>query len=104
MAPNRPLSEVLVEVMLEAVGSHDNTSQPGGQFLRLSEAAKILGISTSTAYRWAESGRLPVVELPGPRGRFVPARALVALIDAGTELALENLEQPDARSGTKAAK
>lgn len=79
-----------------------STGRTTGEFLRLSKAAEILGISTSTAYRWAELGFLPVVEMPGPRGRFVPAQALAALIDASSELALESLKQPDARSDTEA--
>ena len=71
----------------------DDTERIGGEraFLRLSECAAILGISTRQAYRWAERGRLPVVDLGGERGRFVPARALAALIAAESEAALEHL-------------
>jgi excisionase family DNA binding protein len=75
------------------VTATDHTQRIGGDrvFIRLSEAATALGISTRQAYRWADRGRLPTVDLGGERGRYVPARALEALIDVGAELA------PDAK-------
>lgn len=38
-----------------------------GRLVSIQEAARRLGISTISAYRWAESGRIPSVKLGGRR-------------------------------------
>lgn len=38
-----------------------------GRLVSILEAARRLGISTISAYRWAESGRIPSVKLGGRR-------------------------------------
>lgn len=48
------------------------------RFVSVMDAAQRLGISRITAYRWAESGRLPSVKL-GAR-RLVPEAALDRLL------------------------
>lgn len=59
--------------------------------LRLREVAAELGVSRRTAYRWAASGRLPVVR-HGRRGTWVPRAALDAFMRAEAEAAIDNLE------------
>lgn len=70
----------------------DSKSGLGGSrpYLRLAECGRILDVSTSTAYRMAHDGRLPVVRRPGG-GMYVPRAALDAFIAAEAEFALENL-------------
>ena len=59
--------------------------------LRISEAAAVLGISPRQAYRWADAGRLPTIQLGGlARGRYVPRAALEALLREGALAALED--------------
>jgi len=41
------------------------------KLLRPSEAAKFLGVSTSTIARWADQGRVEVTKLPSGHRRYV---------------------------------
>lgn len=52
--------------------------------LTVSEAASVLGIGRSTAYRMASTGDLPTVRL-GRRSWRVSAPALVALLEHGLD-------------------
>lgn len=70
----------------------DHPISSGPTYLRLSQAAARLGISTRTAYRWAEAGAIPVVDRGGPRGRYVPLEALEAFLAAESSAAIDNLE------------
>lgn len=45
---------------------------------RIAQAAKLLGVSTDTVRRWADSGRLPVTR-DGAGRRWVDGQALAAL-------------------------
>lgn len=62
------------------------------QLLTIADAARLLGISRTTAYHWASTGRLPVVRY-GTRGARVPRRALDAYIDRLTDEALAAVDQ-----------
>jgi excisionase family DNA binding protein len=53
--------------------------------LRGREVAEELGISRALAYRWMQSGVLPVVRVLGSRSVRVPRAALLAWIDQQTE-------------------
>ncbi len=53
--------------------------------LRGREVAAELGISRALAYRWMQSGVLPVVRVLGSRSVRVPRAALLAWIDRQTE-------------------
>ena len=46
------------------------TDMPRGQYLRTSEVAKILRVSSKTVSRWAREGRLPHVITLGGHRRF----------------------------------
>jgi excisionase family DNA binding protein len=66
------------------VGSarHLRSVFPGRETVSVTEAARVLGISRSTAYEMAQSGDLPVVRLS--RKRFsVPIEGLDALLRTG---------------------
>ncbi len=52
--------------------------------------ARELGIARSTAYLWAEAGRLPVVRRAGRL--YVPRAALDAFLRAEAKAALANLD------------
>lgn len=47
--------------------------------LTLSQVARMLDISETTARRWADAGRLPAVRVAKTRWRLVPRRAVEAL-------------------------
>jgi excisionase family DNA binding protein len=49
--------------------------------LRGGEAAELLGVSRSLAYRWMAQGIIPVVRIPGTRSIRVPREALIRWIE-----------------------
>jgi len=51
---------------------------PEPRFLSVAAAAKALGVSTVTVYRWTEAGRLPSVKF-GAR-RLVPVEAIDRIV------------------------
>ncbi len=53
----------------------------GRLLLTTTEAAKLLGVGTSSVKRWADEGRLPVVRTPGGHRRFRP-EDVAALVGA----------------------
>jgi excisionase family DNA binding protein len=67
------------------------TTEPTGPLLSITEAAKILGVSRTTAYTWANAGRLPVIRY-GERGARVPRGALDAYMRQLDERALAAVE------------
>lgn len=52
--------------------------------LRGPEVAEELGVSKALAYRWMQTGILPVVRVPGARTVRVPRAALLAWIEERT--------------------
>ena len=56
------------------------TDMPRGAYLRTSEVAKILRVSSKTVSRWAREGRLPHVITLGGHRRF-PKGAVTELAD-----------------------
>jgi excisionase family DNA binding protein len=71
-------------------------AEPDGEprLLRISQVAAKLGVSVSTAYRWAAAGRLPTVEI-GQGRRRVPAAALDAWTQTLAEAAVDSLRAAD---------
>lgn len=53
----------------------------GGEWLRLGDAARLLGVDPDTLRRWADSGKVEVFRTPGGHRRF-PRAAIEALIPA----------------------
>ena len=49
-------------------------------YLRLSEAAAKLGVSSFTVRRWADQGRLAVIRLPSTGERRIPISAVEAML------------------------
>ena len=73
----------------------------GGELISIREAARILGVSPTTAYRWVASGHLPIMRLRG-RGR-VPRAALREWLDSRVEQALDTVRRRESvRSGSEA--
>ena len=60
------------------------------ELLSLTKAAEVIGVSRSTAHRWATEGRLPVVR-DGDRRVRVPRRALGAWLEDQERQAIESL-------------
>ena len=60
------------------------TDKKNTLLLRGCEVAEELGISRALAYRWMQTGVLPVVRVPGARSVRVPRAALIAWIDSRT--------------------
>jgi len=56
------------------------TDMPRGAYLRTSEVAKILRVSSKTVSRWASEGRLPHVVTLGGHRRF-PRSVVTDLAD-----------------------
>ena len=52
--------------------------------LRGGEVADVLGCSRALAYRWMQTGILPVVRVPGSRSIRVPRAALLEWIQKNT--------------------
>ena len=75
----------------------DKTDTTAG-LIRLSSAAHELGVSRSTAYRWARQGTIPVIQLHEHRGLWVPRDALDALRRVWAEQAVDNLGSGDAEA------
>ena len=62
----------------------------GEAWLRLSEAADLLGVSLNTLRRWSDSGKLPCYRSPGGHRRYRRADAVAALRhQAGADAAAE---------------
>jgi len=58
----------------------------GDDWLRLSEAAQVLGMSLNTVRRWSDSGSLPCYRSPGGHRRFRRADVEALLAGAGRRL------------------
>ncbi|MCZ2074617.1 MAG: helix-turn-helix domain-containing protein [Bryobacterales bacterium] len=54
------------------------------KLLRGREVAEVLNVSRALAYRWMQSGVLPVIRVPGGRTVRVPRSALLAWIERQT--------------------
>ena len=66
-------------------------------FLRVSELAEELSVSTSTVRRWLRAGVLPSVRVG--RFRLVPREALQGLVDEAHE-SIQHMAQEPAIAGT----
>jgi excisionase family DNA binding protein len=63
--------------------------------LRGDEVAVVLGVSRALAYRWMQSGILPVVTVPGSRTVRVPRSALEEWIRSRTGFRRTEVKQGD---------
>lgn len=48
----------------------DTPEQPGGRWLSIDAACRILGVDQSTLRRWSDQGRIPVFRTPGGHRRY----------------------------------
>lgn len=84
-APAQPLAPAVpvtaaapADASLTAAGS-----PPAGATLSLGQAAQALGISTTTARRWADDGRLPTTRTAGGHRRFAVSEVRRLLAERG---------------------
>ena len=66
-----------------AAGSGTNAATPPGTTLSLGQAAQALGISTTTARRWADEGRLGTTRTSGGHRRFATSEVRRLLAERG---------------------
>jgi len=65
---------IVCGVEITATGSTGHTPQPNptpaDEWLTISEAADLLGVSVASLRRWDESGQLPAGRTPGGQRRY----------------------------------
>ena len=69
--------------VLEALGAPGDLYRDGA--MRINAACAFVGVGRDTLYRLMQRGELPYTQLNG--NRLIPKRALVELLEAGTEKA-----------------